>query len=169
MKILLNLDPHRLRIEIESTSGRQFYAEYDGFQVTDENDGYRLVLSSFSSGSAGDALLSIISHNGSRFSTRDKDNDKYDAGNCAVQYQGGWWFHSCFIAFLNGVVNNPSTYIPPGPGNWKSRQIRSFYRPSVMSEGLVWRTVNRRERRDSAYFEDLTLSKSVMMITPHKL
>ena len=39
-------------------------------------------------------------HNGSKFTTRDRDNDAYSPGNCG--FSSGWWFRSCFHANLNG-------------------------------------------------------------------
>ena len=41
-------------------------------------------------------------HNGRQFSAKDKDVDtKY--GHCAQMYKGGWWYHSCHTANLNGM------------------------------------------------------------------
>ena len=56
-------------------------------RVEDEDQGYRLHISGYS-GTAGD---SMAYHNGMKFSTRDRDNDKYSS-NCAQRYKGGWWF-----------------------------------------------------------------------------
>lgn len=39
---------------------------------------------------------------GMRFSTIDKDNDRYPNGSCADQLRGGWWYNSCSTSNLNG-------------------------------------------------------------------
>ena len=47
----------------------------------------------------------IAYHDGQAFSTYDVDNDvAYE--NCAVTYQGGWWYSQCHRANLNGRYNN---------------------------------------------------------------
>lgn len=48
-------------------------------------------------GNVGD---SFSSHNGMKFTTKDSDNDKRNNANCAKQFRGGWWFHSCYSALL---------------------------------------------------------------------
>lgn len=40
--------------------------------------------------------------NGASFSTVDRENDRWNSGNCAVSNKGGWWFNACHDAFLNG-------------------------------------------------------------------
>ena len=40
-----------------------------------------------------------------KFTTKDRDNDKYSSNNCAVNGNGknsnGWWFNSCAYIKLN--------------------------------------------------------------------
>ena len=38
-----------------------------------------------------------------RFTTKDKDNDDNNNGNCALDYKGGWWYKSCHQANPNGL------------------------------------------------------------------
>ena len=33
---------------------------------------------------------------------RTLDQDSYSGGHCAQQYEGAWWFNSCFRCKLNG-------------------------------------------------------------------
>ena len=43
----------------------------------------------------------FINNDGMAFSTRDKDNDKWSAGNCAVRLRSGWWYTGCGGRSLN--------------------------------------------------------------------
>ena len=44
-------------------------------------------------------------HNGGKFSAKDKDVDTKN-GHCAQMYKGGWWYHKCHNANLNGMYLN---------------------------------------------------------------
>ena len=50
-----------------------------------------------------------------KFTTRDQDNDLFGGGNCALQYQGGWWYTSCMECNLNSIYymgpNGPTTNV----------------------------------------------------------
>lgn len=47
----------------------------------------------------GDALNH---QNNQAFSTKDKDNDRYD-GSCAEFNKGAWWYNRCHHSNLNGL------------------------------------------------------------------
>lgn len=46
---------------------------------------------------------SLSWHNGSKFSTKDADNDAWKDGSCAQGYRGAWWYYGCHFSSLNGV------------------------------------------------------------------
>ena len=41
-------------------------------------------------------------HVGSKFSTKDEDNDDWDKCSCAKKYNAGWWYKKCSECNLNG-------------------------------------------------------------------
>ena len=57
---------------------------------------------------SGDAFLR---HRGKNFTTKDRDNDSWLSGNCAVRFQGAWWYAACHSSNLNGLylAGNHST------------------------------------------------------------
>ena len=63
---------------------------------------YTLRIGSFS-GTVGQAGNSGLAYsNGARFSTKDRNNNGYWQGNCAVVCQGAWWYTACHRANLLG-------------------------------------------------------------------
>lgn len=51
----------------------------------------------------------VFSHNGMKFSTKDRDNDNFRT-NCAEVYHGGFWYNGCWAANLNGVYYHTPDY-----------------------------------------------------------
>ena len=90
--------PSELRVDLGDWSGIKVYAKYGTFRVGDEHSLYKLSVGSYS-GTAGDSLAG---HNNMKFSTKDRDNDVYSAGNCAGVYTGAWWYSACHSSNLNG-------------------------------------------------------------------
>lgn len=87
-----------LRVDVTYLSnGQKRFAKYSTFNVGSEATSYRLGVSGYS-GNAGDQLKY---HHMMKFSTKDKDNDKWSS-NCAVTYGNAWWHNHCVHSNLNG-------------------------------------------------------------------
>ena len=89
-----------LRVELEDWNRVRVYAKYGRFNIGEEQAKYRLELSSYSGTAGGDSLAE---HNNMAFSTKDRDNDRYSSGKCAVSYTGAWWYDRCHSSNLNGI------------------------------------------------------------------
>ncbi|NXY77784.1 ANGP4 protein, partial [Glareola pratincola] len=97
--LLTSQAPYALRIELWDWEGSQVYAHYGKFQLGSERQLYRLSLQDYS-GTAGQQ--SGMALQGTRFSTRDADNDNCLC-KCAQMLSGGWWFDACGLSNLNGI------------------------------------------------------------------
>ena len=88
-----------LRVDLADFLGDTAYAKYGTFYIEGESTDYTLRVEGYS-GTAGDALSY---HDGSKFTTKDNDNDNesYNA-NCAIVYRGAWWYNNCHFSSLNG-------------------------------------------------------------------
>ncbi|XP_060716033.1 fibrinogen alpha chain [Tachysurus vachellii] len=138
-----------LRVELFDWAGNEVYAEYN-IQVGSETEGFQLRVSSYT-GDAGDALVqglanmgSFLSHTEMKFSTFDRDNDKWEE-NCAEIYGGGWWYNNCQSANLNGIyykggkydpaskipyeVENGVVWLPFKPADYSLKVVRMKIRP----------------------------------------
>ena len=91
----------QLRICLADFEGRHKYAHYSYFTVGNPNTNYTLSVGGYS-GTAGDSLHAV--HHGMLFTTYDRVNDRHGGGdNCAVQWQGAWWYDECHVSNLNGL------------------------------------------------------------------
>ncbi|KAM7361887.1 ryncolin-1-like isoform 2-T2 [Cochliomyia hominivorax] len=107
-------DLEELLIVMESANATEAYAKYDAFAIGNETESYKLKRLGKYSGTAGD---SFKRHVGMKFSTKDRDNDTYAKGNCAVDYTGAWWYAYCHDSNLNGKYGDNNH----GKGiNWKA-------------------------------------------------
>ncbi|KAJ0019833.1 hypothetical protein NQD34_007402 [Periophthalmus magnuspinnatus] len=88
-----------LLVELEDFEGNKASARYSSFSVGGDCNGYKLNVSGFTDGGAGDSLNR---HNGMMFTTFDKDQDNYDK-NCAKLYLGGFWYEKCHDTNPNGI------------------------------------------------------------------
>ncbi|XP_061386662.1 ficolin-2-like [Musca vetustissima] len=95
---LTNSRPYELLIVMEDWENDRRFARYDQFIIGTEAEKYVLKVLGKYSGSAGDGLTYSL---GSKFSTRDQDNDEWSK-NCAVEYTGAWWYKQCHYSNLNG-------------------------------------------------------------------
>ena len=112
----------QLQVELTDWYMNTAWAAYGSFSIS--GSAYTLHVGSFDSRST--LYDSMTSHNGHPFTTRDFDNDADLTFNCAVQYQGAWWFSSCFYSHLNGVYY-PSSNAPAGQGiQWLIPTVRSY-------------------------------------------
>ncbi|XP_048045013.1 microfibril-associated glycoprotein 4-like isoform X1 [Megalobrama amblycephala] len=91
--LLTRRNRYKLRVDLEDFDGTKAYAVYESFSVDAESDGYKLHVSGFVDGGAGDSLTY---HNGMKFSTFDKDQDLQGSENCALKWGGGFWFKDCY-------------------------------------------------------------------------
>ncbi|VDI51265.1 Hypothetical predicted protein [Mytilus galloprovincialis] len=103
---------YKMRIDMEDFENNRKYALYEKFGVGSESSGYILDVNGYS----GDADFeksflntfrkqcgdSLANHNRQKFSTKDKDNDKYSK-SCAVAFKGAWWYNACHHSNLNGL------------------------------------------------------------------
>ena len=89
-----------LRVDLKHLDhpGELLYAEYTLFEISDEQDGYRLKIGGYS-GNVKDALAF---HNNMKFTTKDNDLDSFSE-NCASSFKGAFWYKNCFKANLNGI------------------------------------------------------------------
>lgn len=98
---ITNLNPgrYRLRVDLEDWDNRFYSAEYSLFRISNEESNYMLNLGGYIDSTAGD---SFSAHNRLFFTTRDRDNDEYEGGNCAQRSGGAWWYKRCYTSNLNG-------------------------------------------------------------------
>ena len=95
-----------LRVDLGDTEHNYRYAQYSYFNIGDNTTEYTLYVDNFT-GNAGDTLLSHWEPaSGSKFTTKDQDNDMDSYSNCAIQYSGAWWYYSCHGSNLNGLYLN---------------------------------------------------------------
>ena len=66
----------------------------------------------------------MISIQGQKFTSKDKDNDNWSEGNCAIHRGGGWWHNHCGGASLNGQYFPYEQRDEPGDGGIRWNRIK---------------------------------------------
>ncbi|XP_026196373.1 microfibril-associated glycoprotein 4-like [Anabas testudineus] len=96
---LTNQRKSELLVDMQDFDGKKAFARYSSFSISGECDGYKLNVSGFTDGGAGDALTY---HSGQKFSTFDKKQDSWP-NNCARSFMGAFWYNSCHFANPNSA------------------------------------------------------------------
>lgn len=99
LHLLTKKRKYELRVDMEDFGGYKVFAQYSSFSVASEASGYKLHVSGFRNGGAGDSLKY---HNGMKFSTFDKDQDRWGK-NCASTYFSPFWANACLHTNPNGL------------------------------------------------------------------
>uniref|UniRef100_A0A182JAX4 Fibrinogen C-terminal domain-containing protein n=1 Tax=Anopheles atroparvus TaxID=41427 RepID=A0A182JAX4_ANOAO len=100
---MTSLRPHELMVEIRDFDGNYGYAHYKEFRIGSEVDQYIMAQLGEYNGTAGDSMWACRRE---KFTTYDRDNDRYPELNCAVDRQGAWWYWKCSPSNLNGRYIN---------------------------------------------------------------
>lgn len=90
--LLTNQKDYELRIDMNDRHGAQFFAKYDLFRISDEYSKYKLVEIEGYDATSTVGIDRMTWHKDKLFSTRDQDNDAWDAFHCAEKHEGAWWF-----------------------------------------------------------------------------
>ncbi len=114
MHCLSTREDVELRIELGNGTEPSIVWTYQVFQVGGADTNYTLTIG-LGTGIGG-TFDAMSYHNGSPFSTLDRDNDHYFR-SCVDNYGGPWWYHKCFFATLNGKYTHhkPSLHWQPYP------------------------------------------------------
>ena len=94
--------PAVLHIDLETFGDKEpvtTNVRYSAFSVGSPFLGYKLIVDGYHGCNSRDPMAYS---NGMQFSTRNVDND-LSLSNCAVMFEGAWWFNSCHECHLNGL------------------------------------------------------------------
>ncbi|KAF2359458.1 Fibrinogen alpha/beta/gamma chain C-terminal globular domain [Trinorchestia longiramus] len=118
LHVLTNQKAYRLAVDMVDYEKGAFVASYSSFRVGNEASLYSLDLGNF----AGNTTDAFSYHHGRPFTSNDRDNDLYKAGNCASYFSGGWWYENCYDAHLNGVYPEPPDRLNATFITWWARE-----------------------------------------------
>nr|XP_020442056.1 angiopoietin-2-like isoform X2 [Monopterus albus] len=116
---------YSLHIQLKDKEGNEVFSHYDHFYIDGEDNNYSLHAEGFT-GTAG--RTSSLTHTGTQFSTKDRDNDRCTC-KCAQLASGGWWFEACGPSNLNGIYYPASSSVVRYNGikwyYWKGPNLRA--------------------------------------------
>ena len=98
----------QLRIDLCDEDNGCKFMKYNNFNIGPASDGYRLTVSDVDDSStlgSNEPSEGLIYQSGSKFTTKDKDQDIHSGVNCASYYSGAWWYNNCHYMNLNGIYN----------------------------------------------------------------
>ncbi|KAM3595982.1 uncharacterized protein V6R79_006348 [Siganus canaliculatus] len=104
---LTSSQEYTLHVQLRDREGNEAYSHYDHFYIDGEEHNYSLHAEGFS-GTAG--RTNSLTHSGTQFSTKDRDNDRCTC-KCAQLASGGWWFEACGPSNLNGIYYPSSSSV----------------------------------------------------------
>ncbi|XP_036371732.1 angiopoietin-2b isoform X3 [Megalops cyprinoides] len=105
--LLTTAQEYTLLVLLRDAQGNEAHSHYDHFYIDGEEKNYSLHSRGFG-GTAG--RTSSLTHSGTAFSTKDRDNDGCTC-KCAQMASGGWWFEACGPSNLNGIYYGGSTNV----------------------------------------------------------
>ena len=95
MHCLTSRESMEVEVEMSKTDGTKLVLPYDNFRVDGPSTSYTLYVS----GKQHNGFDFMGYHNGMKFTTKDRDNDKY-GGDCVTTGRGGWWYNACYHSQL---------------------------------------------------------------------
>ncbi|XP_077980610.1 fibrinogen-like protein A [Glandiceps talaboti] len=124
---LLRRGRYKLRVDLQEWDNNTGYAEYDFFQIGNEDAKYTLLVGDYS----GNTLDSLSFHNGMAFTTKDQDNDAHSGCCTCISGYGGWWYNNCLHSNLNGMYLQNGGYSISGV-RWAWKIGTYSYKRAVM-------------------------------------
>jgi len=99
--IMTGAQAQQLLITLDDWDGNSIQYTVNNYKISNEANKFKMDYSTMSPDS-----YSWSYHKGSKFSTKDQDNDNY-GDNCAERHgKGGWWYNSCHNSNLNGLYGS---------------------------------------------------------------
>ncbi|ESN99724.1 hypothetical protein HELRODRAFT_83876, partial [Helobdella robusta] len=105
---------YKVLFVLEDFEGKVACAAYDSFSVGSPSTYYTMSIGIYSGTAGSDSMFNC---NGLPFSTYDADHDLLTS-NCAVSFQGAWWYDDCFWACLNGLYLHGANTANSKGVNW---------------------------------------------------